>query len=190
MGEANIKCVVCGDGAVGKTCMLMSYVKKKFPKEYVPTIFDNYTADVMVNGQQIHLGLWDTAGQEDYDKLRPLSYHQTDVFLICFAIDSPVSFDNLKDKWVLEVNHYSPGVPIIIVGTKLDVRTATASPGTFVTKEMGEKLRQELKAARYLECSALDPELNNNGLKSVFDEAIKVVLSARRKPERPRCLIL
>ena len=60
MSEANIKCVVCGDGAVGKTCMLMSYVKKKFPKEYVPTIFDNYTADVMVNGQQIHLGLWDT----------------------------------------------------------------------------------------------------------------------------------
>ena len=190
----DIKCVVVGDGAVGKTCMLMSYYKKKFPKDYIPTVFDNYSACVMVNGQQVNLGLWDTAGQEDYDKLRPLSYPQTDVFLICFAVNSRVSFDNLRTKWLTEVQHFAPNVPFIIVGTKSDLRgEAGGVGGDFVSAEEAEKLKAELKASKYIECSALKPELGDNGLKAVFDEAIKTVLLDRRKPstkKKSRCAIL
>ena len=84
------------------------YIKKKIDKKkkkiQVPTVFDNYSTQVVTDdGRPVTLGLWDTAGQEDYDRLRPLSYPQTDVFLICFAVVSPSSFDNINQRWLPEV---------------------------------------------------------------------------------------
>lgn len=67
---------------------------------------------------QVELALWDTAGQEDYDRLRPLSYPDTDVILMCFSIDSPDSLENIPEKWTPEVRHFCPNVPIILVGNK------------------------------------------------------------------------
>ncbi|KAL5095943.1 hypothetical protein RYX36_000270 [Vicia faba] len=84
-----------------------------FPTDYVPTVFDNFSANVVVNGSTVNLGLWDTAGQEDYNRLRPLSYHGADVFILAFSLISKASYENVSKKWIPELKHYAPGVPII-----------------------------------------------------------------------------
>merc|ERR1712225_62696 len=150
----------------------------------------------MVDGKPISLGLWDTAGQEDYDRLRPLSYPQTDVFLICFSIVSPPSFDNVKAKWHPEIEHHAPGVPIILVGTKLDLRDDEGTKESLRQKKMAPiqyeqaiGVAKEIKAVKYMECSAL----TQRNLKSVFDEAIRAVLNPRPAPsmkKRSKCSIL
>ena len=116
-----IKCVAVGDPS-GKTCMFKSYTSDQFPEEHNPTVIDTYSANVKVDGRIINLGLWDTSGLEDYDRLRPLSYDETDVFLVCFSLVNPASFENVRAKWFPEVRYHVKNVPIVLVGTKLDLR--------------------------------------------------------------------
>ncbi|KAK5153873.1 GTPase Cdc42 [Recurvomyces mirabilis] len=177
--DRTMKCVVVGDGAVGKTCLLISYTTNKFPSEYVPTVFDNYAVTVMIGDEPYTLGLFDTAGQEDYDRLRPLSYPQTDVFLVCFSVTSPASFENVREKWFPEVHHHCPGVPCLIVGTQTDLRDDPQVRDKLakqkmqpVRKEDGERMAKDLGAVKYVECSAL----TQYKLKDVFDEAIVAAL--------------
>uniref|UniRef100_A0AAY5KYB5 Cell division cycle 42 n=1 Tax=Esox lucius TaxID=8010 RepID=A0AAY5KYB5_ESOLU len=132
-----IKCVVVGDGAVGKTCLLISYTTNKFPSEYVPTVFDNYAVTVMIGGEPYTLGLFDTAGTVD---LR----------------DDPSTIEKLAK------NKQKP-----------------------ITPETAEKLARDLKAVKYVECSAL----TQRGLKNVFDEAILAALEPPETQRKRKCCI-
>jgi len=187
MGQ-DIKLMVVGDGSVGKTCLLISYTTNSFPGEYVPTVFDNYNANAIVEGNPVNLGLWDTAGSEEYDTLRPLSYPGTDVFLICFSIFSPESFDSVTNKWYPEITEHAPDTPIILVGTKLDLRSKPEAIQSLkennqepISTKKGEELAKKVGAKRYLECSALTQE----GLAKVFEEAVKVILFPQAAEEAP-----
>uniref|UniRef100_A0A2I3SAM1 Rho-related GTP-binding protein RhoQ n=1 Tax=Pan troglodytes TaxID=9598 RepID=A0A2I3SAM1_PANTR len=171
-GALMLKCVVVGDGAVGKTCPLMSYANEAFPEEYVPT--DSMTRP---------------AGQEDYDCLRPSSYPVTDVFLICFSVVNPASFQNVKEEWVPELKEYAPNVPFLLIGTQIDLRDDPKSLARLkdmkekpICVEQGQKLAKEIGACCYVECSAL----TQKGLKTVFDEAVIAILTPKKHTVKKR----
>ncbi|KAH0450483.1 hypothetical protein IEQ34_021175 [Dendrobium chrysotoxum] len=209
-----IKCVTVGDGAVGKTCMLISYTSNTFPTDYVPTVFDNFSANVVVDGSTVNLGLWDTAGQEDYNRLRPLSYRGADVFLLAFSLISRASYENISKKWIPELRHYAPNVPILLVGTKLDLRdnrqflidhpgastisTAQANYSVLLTIRNQGLFTNNINNAIFLLGQGEElkkmigaavyiecSSKTQQNVKAVFDAAIKVVLCPP-KPRRKR----
>ena len=164
-----------GDGDAGVTSALITYTENKYPSEYVPTFFDNYAVTVMLGGEPYTLGLYQVAGQEDYDTLRPLSYPNTDVFIVAYSIASQSSFESVKEKWVPEIRLHCPNVPFILVGLKEELRYDAAtleklkqSNKTMISYGMGFRLAKTLGAATFCECSAI----TQNGLKDLFDEAI------------------
>ncbi|KAK5617209.1 Rho GTPase [Crenichthys baileyi] len=156
-------------------------------------VFDNYAVTVMIGGEPYTLGLFDTAGDEDYDRLRPLSYPQTDVFVVCFSVVSPSSFENVKEKWVPEISHHCPGTPFLLVGTQTDQRENSSTVQELAKNKQrpirpkeGWKLALELGAVKYVECSVVTQE----GVKTVFDEAILAVLGPPEVGVSMQCYVL
>ncbi|XP_026234665.1 ras homolog family member Ua [Anabas testudineus] len=170
-----VKCVLVGDGAVGKTSLVVSYTTNGYPTEYVPTAFDNFSAVVSVDGQPVKLQLCDTAGQDEFDKLRPLCYTSADVFLLCFSVVSPASFQNVPEKWVPEIRKHAPLAPLVLVGTQCDLRDDVKVLIDLnkyreqpVDPVDARRCAMEIGAVAYMECSSL----TQKNLKEVFDTAI------------------
>ena len=190
----SVKCVIVGDGTVGKTCILISYTTSTFPSEYVPTIFDNYQTTVMVNGKPICLSLWDTAGQEDYDRIRTLSYPNTDIFLVCYSTVSKKTINNINSKWLVEIKTYSPNTPYIIIGTKADLKDNEMFKDKYIDINKAKLLLNiQDDKNKIIECSA-KTEYN---LKNVFDTAINYALAnkiikskSKSKTKKKTCVIL
>ncbi|KAF2645363.1 ras-domain-containing protein [Massarina eburnea CBS 473.64] len=179
------KLVVVGDGGCGKTCLLISYSSGNFPEKYVPTVFENYITHTPhpPTGKMVELALWDTAGQEEYDRLRPLSYPETDIIFVCFAIDCPNSLENVMDKWYPEVLHFCPTTPLMLLGLKSDLRNkknciellktqgltpVTPAQGRVVADKMG---------AEYMECSSKEQD----GVEEIFDMAVEMAVGDEYK---------
>ncbi|XP_023042146.1 rho-related GTP-binding protein RhoD isoform X2 [Piliocolobus tephrosceles] len=97
-GVRSVKVVLVGDGGCGKTSLLMVFADGAFPESYTPTVFERYMVNLQVKGKPVHLHIWDTAGQDDYDRLRPLFYPDASVLLLCFDVTSPNSFDNVFNR--------------------------------------------------------------------------------------------
>ncbi|KDR84513.1 hypothetical protein GALMADRAFT_262746 [Galerina marginata CBS 339.88] len=191
----SIKLVIIGDNSVGKTCLFTSYVERKFPTDYVPNVFGGYTATKTVDGKPFTLGIWDTAGQPEYDRLRPLAYPQTDVYLICFSLLSPESYDHVRTKWYPEISHFGPSTAaFLLIGTKLDLRDSSAIIDELRNRHMapiqyqqGVAMCRDIGADMYLECSALTLQ----GVDVVFEEGMRAVVNPRSTRKRKNtCIIL
>ncbi|XP_003743914.1 cdc42 homolog [Galendromus occidentalis] len=186
----HLKTVVVGNSTVGKTCLLLAYTLSHFPIDVPQTNFDNYSVSLEFEGREVSMALFDSAGQEMFDRLRSLSYPSTNVFLVCFSVACRKSFNDVKAKWVPEIQHYSPGTPFILVGTKVDLRhdkptleTCERNRTRIVSLQEGEGLAESINAAKYVETSAC---LMYN-VKEVIEEALVVGLTPCADPELNQC---
>ncbi|KAL1923294.1 uncharacterized protein VTP21DRAFT_8274 [Calcarisporiella thermophila] len=178
------KIVVVGDGACGKTSLLNVFVKGYFPQIYEPTVFENYVHETNINGKTLELSLWDTAGQEEYDRLRSLSYADTHVIMLCFSVDNRDSLENCSSKWMKEILQQCPGVKVVLVALKCDLREDEATMKSMarfgdhpVTYTEGVTVARNINAMRYLECSAM----HNRGVHECFEQSALVALQAKAK---------
>ncbi|TVY36853.1 GTP-binding protein [Lachnellula occidentalis] len=188
------KLVLLGDGASGKTSLLNVFTRGYFPTVYEPTVFENYVHDIFVDNVHIELSLWDTAGQEEFDRLRSLSYDDTHAIMLCFSVDSKDSLENVESKWTSEIADNCQGVKIVLVALKCDLReqdnededSSEATNGAQQEKKptisynQGLEVARRIGALRYLECSAM----RNRGVNEAFTEAARVALSVKLAGEK------
>ncbi|KAN0121784.1 hypothetical protein V8E51_000110 [Hyaloscypha variabilis] len=177
--------VIVGNGAFCKTSLLLAFTTGSVWENLGPTTFPrNYVHDVEVDAKHVDLHLRDTSGWEDYDRIRPLSYPDSNVVLICFAVDSPDSLDDVQWKWINEVAYYCSRVPIILVGLKKDLRDDSKTIEELhkisqkpITYEQGAQVAEKIGAYKYLECSVL----TNEGVAEVLEYAARAALLPRKK---------
>jgi len=180
------KLVIVGDGGCGKTCLLTVFSKGTFPEHYVPTVFENDVKDIELdNGEVVELALWDTAGQEGFARLRPLSYRAADVVVIASALNNKDSLDNVDNYWLPEVKEHCPRVPIVVVATKSDLR---AKSENTIGSQSGQSVCEKIGAKHYIETSAL----TNINVENTFKIAAKLALQFKPAPVNGKtcCTIL
>lgn len=174
------------------------------PLSSEPTVFENYVHDIFIDNTHVELSLWDTAGQEEFDRLRSLSYDDTHAIMLCFSVDSPDSLENVESKWVAEIAENCPGVKLVLVALKCDLREqekedreeGTEPRRPTIDYKQGLAVAEKVKALRYLgtfsllacivmcenmsltlstECSAM----KNRGVNEAFTEAARVALTVK-----------
>ncbi|XP_072313535.1 rho-related GTP-binding protein RhoU-like [Eucyclogobius newberryi] len=170
-----VRCMLLGDGAVGKTSMIISYIFNGYNSDYRQTAFDVFTGLVHVNGTPTRIKLIDTAGQDEFGHLRSLCYAHVDVFILCFSLVNPASFHNIATKWIPQIRCCNFMSPIVLVGTQSDLCSNVnvllhlgERNTTPVHFKKAKKLAKKIQAHDYVECSAL----TQHHLKEVFDCAI------------------
>ncbi|KAM4540277.1 rho-related GTP-binding protein RhoU-like [Fundulus diaphanus] len=186
-----LSCMLVGDGAVGKTTMIISYIFNGYTREYRQSAFDVFTGFVHVDGTPTRIKLIDTAGQEEFGHLRCLCYAHVDVFILCFSLVNPVSFHSVSSRWISQIRGSNPTSPIILVGTQSDLRhnvDVLVELHQQSTRPVGfrqaRRLADRIRAQDYMECSAL----TQHNLKAVFDSAVSAAIRHKHEGTQSRKL--
>lgn len=185
MGD--IQLVVVGNNNVGKSSLCVTFSTGQFPSLFTPMECNRvpHEKDVTVGETTVHVKCVDTEGHEDYDSTRPESYPDTNVFLLCFSLSSETSFESLKSKWLPELKHHAPRVPILLVGCKSDLRRGNDAKN-LITVKQAKSMCKQLKAAGYVECSAL----KKLGVDECFLQATKIALGKADSGKGCGCVLL
>ncbi|XP_011446036.1 cdc42 homolog [Magallana gigas] len=193
--KLSLKCVLVGDMNVGKSSLAARISSRTFKTDYSPTLFDNYAATVSVHGIPYHLNLFDTAGKEDFSKVRVMSYINSDVFLVCFSIDDVKSLVHVQESWVPELRQHVPNTPFILVGTKLDVRFQQPDiqvlDSSAVSPKQGKEVASTVGAYSYVEVSSLSAD----GVDDLITEIVEAAkanweIKCAQKKKCPSCVIV
>ncbi|RNA26382.1 rho-related GTP-binding [Brachionus plicatilis] len=172
------KLVIIGDGSCGKTSLLSSYINKVFDPDLKPTVLDTTTIKTEIQGSIVEFVIWDTAGQEEYERLRPLTYKNSDIILVCYSVENPESLTNIIEKWYPELRYFCPQTPVILVGNKKDLRDEfrESKVKKNVIKPLstpdGEVMASRIRAHVFFECSSKTGEKVND----IFETAAIIVL--------------
>lgn len=175
-----LKIVFVGDHECGKTSLILTFKDNgQFPQDSVLTTayIEGNQMTVRVDGVPNSIYPCDTGGEEKYDHLRPLNYPDTSVFVICFSLDSPQSLEDVKTRWLPEIQAECRCRPIILLGCKKDLRDEkeTAGEGEFVPTILAESVQKQIGAAQYMECSAKTYE----GVLQFFHSATKLAAESQ-----------
>ncbi|CRK94986.1 CLUMA_CG008474, isoform A [Clunio marinus] len=171
MSETTKQIVIVGDGTVGKTCLLHSYSNESFLESYVPTVYEKEVFDLELNGVVHTVKLIDTAGQEEYERVRKLFYKEANCFILCYDVSNRNSFTNIMHKWVPELQNIdSWPVPIVLVATKVDLRENAHRP--MISTQEGQELSRKMNAYRFVECSAKE----NIRITDAIHEAVRAAV--------------
>ncbi|MHA1717934.1 MAG: Rab family GTPase [Promethearchaeota archaeon] len=148
--EYIFKIVILGDGKVGKTSMVLQYTEHKFNDNYIMSIGANF-AIKMIHAKDntiIRLQLWDLAGQQHFQFVRPSFYRGAFAAIFVFDLTRRESFESIK-RWKEECNQYIPGIPAVLVGNKSDL-----TEERVVSRREGQALSLEIGSDYYYETSA------------------------------------
>ena len=171
------KVVIVGDSGCGKTSLFTSFIRGYFPTDYEPTIFENHRAFVQNQGNEIlTVDLWDTAGQEDYERLRRLSYQDANLVILAYSLASKESLLNIPEVWAPEIINFCPNVPILLVGLKSDLPDHKVDPFDAL------KVAENIGAVAHMQCSA--KEMYNVG--PLFDTCFNIIYNMKMRKTRRR----
>jgi Ras-related C3 botulinum toxin substrate 1 len=156
-----------------KTCFLFSQVcltftTNAYPGDHVPDTFDTFEVMFSFDNNDVKLVIWNTAGNDEYAQIRPLSYPETDAFILFFSVMDPESLESIKTTYYPEIVRCCPQTPYILVGTEIEGRLG--SKELAIPTDVGQRVAAEIKAAKYLECSAKTMQ----NIKQVFTEASRL----------------
>lgn len=175
-----LKCVFLGDSKVGKTWLITTFITGENPSDQMSTIFDSFSCNIEIKKKNVDLSLWDTSGDLKYDRIRQLSYPNTDIFFICYAVNSMRSFNNVRN-WYHEIQEIAESnqIPVILVGTKDDVKNDYSEPD-IVSTEMGRKLSDDCNFHDFIETSSLE----RKNLYLLFERAVDYKIKKNRTLKR------